>query len=434
MKIAVARTATLRRSALGWSQLTFGLLFLTGGLTFLTGCGNVDQGQTGDPGSPESAPTVIEYRGRVFQRADTFTSAERAQILAAGRATPEGVEVGVEQLAAQMRSQIRHQGVHYIEAEPNYELAAKILSGEEVMPSKGQPPREGRWVQGSDGRTHVGNSQNYPFTTFGFLESGCSGTKIGTQTLGTAAHCVFDTQTTDQWMCETGVGNNSCPSWPQWRFGVEDGNGFGAWLASGCDTVTVPTAFMDLASPVTASQWWTFTRWDYAVVDLSACAGNPGTGWLGTIPYDDTQINAATGNNYGYPARATCPTNSNGAIGFNNGGVPGGTTCPGTGGWPGSSYRYNADTTWPFSGAEQWGMSSSDVTPGTEQAAETLRTTIDNTQGQSGSSMYVILPGTDRRVIGFFSVGAGGFNQYKRWTVEVHNFFDTYSQFPDDTI
>jgi V8-like Glu-specific endopeptidase len=389
------------------------------------------------------SPETFELRGRKFLRRDLWSQEDYERVVYEGRARQPARDA--KTLAAQLRGHSVRQGAYYIELEPNLALAEHILAGTSPRGTAPQTPREPRWVVGSDERTHVtSTTTTYPFTTMAFFEMGCTGTKIGARTMYTAAHCVYSTQNptfTDGWICNDNVVRANCVSgatllWPRFRFGVEDGNGFSGWTAQACHLQTVPNAFISLTDPNngTEEDWYDFARWDYAVIDLTSCTASS-TGWLGTFAADDTTIAGATGYVYGYPARANCPSNSDGAIGTTTNGVNvTGTSCPGTGSWPGSTYRYNADTSSPFSGAELWGMSSTDVNPGSSQAASTIRTTLDLTKGDSGSALYYFKATDDRRALGVFSNADSSENRFSRFTQETFDFFETYSDFPNDTL
>ena len=315
-------------------------------------------------------------------------------------------------------------------------MAERILSGEAAPPTPSQPPREERGVFGNDTRTHKTPATTYPRRTWAFTENACTGTKIGARTMATAAHCVFDTFDNNDWRCDTGHsdwgGSCSGRSRPRWRFGVEGTTGYTPWTSANCAVPTIATAFVNLDEPVTWEQWWELARWDYCVVDLSGCT-QYNTGWLGTLPTTDQQLLDASANNVGYPARALCPADSKGEIGrTTNGKNIIETSCPGTGDWPGSTWRYSNDQP-PYTGAQLWGMVSGNVAHGSYYASRTIGSQNDMTDGMSGASLYITLPGSDRRVIGITSVASSPVNMYNRWTTEVYNFFATYSDYPDDT-
>jgi hypothetical protein len=402
-------------------------------------------GREQEPGPDPTtiAPETLSVKGRTYIRRDLWTQEEYERIVYEGRARQ--ASTSARTLAAQLRGHSVYRGSYYIESEPNIALAEQILARKEAVGTSPQEPREARWVVGSDGRAHVTTTTtDYPFRAMAFLEMGCTGTKIGARTMYTAAHCIYSTQNptfTDGWICNDNVPRANCVSgstllWPRFRFGVEDANGFSGWTTQACHLQTVANAFISLTDPNNGSEenWYDFARWDFAVIDLTSCPA-ASTGWLGTWIADDTTLTNATGNVYGYPQRATCPANSDGAIGSTtNGTNVTNTSCPGTGSWPGSTYRYNGDTSSPFSGAELWGMSSTDVNPGSQQAAFTIRTTLDLTKGDSGSALYYFQAADDRRILGVFSNADTSENRFSRFTGETYDFFVAHSDFPDDTL
>jgi hypothetical protein len=339
--------------------------------------------------------------------------------------------VTAEKLAAQLRGHMLNGGVYYIEEEPNLEMARRILSGEVPEPTPEGQPLEGRRVVGSDGRVHTSLANNAdPNSWIGFSEIGCTANMIGYKTATTAAHCVYETQDpvfTEGWYCDNGnvVGTAACANhpYPRWRFGVEDGNGFSAWISFPCVTITVQTAYISSINNTNfttgGQSAYDMVRWDYAVLDLSQCP-TAGMGHYGTAIFNDTQIADATGQAFGYPQRATCPDNAAGTI-----------DCPGTGASPGSTYRYNSDTSKPYSGAEIWGMSSTDIVKGAFDPNQVIESSLDTTPGQSGSAMYVFAP--DRRIIGHSLTGSiGNVNVWHRFDTETYNWVDANSPFPSD--
>ena len=148
-----------------------------------------------------------------------------------------------------------------------------------------------------------------------------------------------------------------------------------------------------------------------------------GTGWLGTWIAGDTELLNMQGTVQGYPGYATCP---GGAVG---------TAFDCTA----AKYRYNNDTTKPFSGAEIWGSSSNNVKAGPGvYAADTIQSDIDITHGQSGSALFFSLASGDRRVVGVTSIhvmsGVGSdWNGFSRFTGDKYNWLAASSQYPEDT-
>lgn len=387
-----------------------------------------DVGTTGAAMTDDVEVAEIVVRNRVFLRRDLWSSEDIERIGYEGR--PNQKSDSAEVLAAQLRGHMLRNGIYYIELEPNLDLAERILRGEGSEGTPSQPPREGRRVIGSDSRAVAGNAMAYPGTTFGFQEIRCTGTKIGRRTMYTAAHCVYETfSSPNGWYCDDeSVG--SCTNRPRWRFGVNGMTGFTNWTPYNCHGVTIPTAFVNLTS---SSTIWEIARFDFAAVDMTGC-GTDNTGWLGTIPADDATLLGIIGYNWGYPARATCPAGALGQPGFTTNGTNVlGTDCPGTGNWPGSTWQLNG-TAAPYSGARLWVSNNSNVSKGDVWGDDTIKSTVDITNGHSGGSLYYIVSGSDRRVVGCASTHGPTFNTFNRWTTGVHNFVAAFTPFPDDTL
>jgi hypothetical protein len=330
-----------------------------------------------------------------------------------------------------MRAVVLKQGVEYIELQPNVELAQRIMKNQPVEGTTSQFPREARWVLATDNRTHR-TSDRFPFRAVAFSEGACTGTKIGARTMLTAAHCVYDTVAFPQgWICNNGGVSPLCNApRPRWRFKAEGEGGFTPWLPQECEQIWIQWAFVQLTQPVTVEDTWYFAAHDVAVVDLSGCSDHGNTGWLGTIPMSDNDLSNWSGKawRFGYPARAPCPEHAAGNY----------QDCPGEGAWPGSTWRYSSTPPPPISGAELWGASSYEFGPGYYYGAGTLWSAIDTTLGDSGSALYIALPGWDRRVIGVWSFATSSdedepANAYMRWTAWVHNWVAAVSDFPEDT-
>jgi len=391
------------------------------------GCGGSDHADgRAVPGSEYAARAdqAVEINGRRYLRRELWTNEELERILREGRADGDSSDPAV--LAAQLRShRSDSDGNYYIELEPNLELAKAILRGDGLRETPAGVPREARTIIGSDNRTLVGSPMSYPYTTIAFNESRGSGVRIGRSTLYTAAHVVYDTQSTNAWYCADGSTTANCNR-PRWRFGVNGTSAFAGWTGYNCDVINIPTAFVNLTGTSDETAW---SHWDFAIVDLAGCsAGN--TGWLGTWILNDQGLLDATAYSVGYPARATCPTGANGDTGYNSNGNVAGTDCPGTGSWPGSTYQLN-NTSAPYAGAKVWSASTTDVYAG---SAYTIRSSVDITHGNSGGPLYYFFAANDRRVIGVSSLAPKTYNVWNRWTAEVYNWFDTYaSKFPEDT-
>ena len=122
--------------------------------------------------------------------------------------------------------------------------------------------------------------------------------------------------------------------------------------------------------------------------------------------------------------------------------VPVGTDCPGTGNWPGSTWRYNpsspaTDDYYPLTGGElQWERDWY-VSQGDYYSSSTVRALSDNTFGQSGGVLYQCdscntYP-TQRYVLAIESNGSSVENRFRRWTSGLSSWVETYTEFPDDT-
>jgi len=368
---------------------------------------------------------VIERQGRSYLRRDLYSVEEFQRLLDDAR--PTDAPASAATIAAALRTHLFAGGVYYIEAEPNLELGEAVLRGERANTPAGIP-REARTIIGTDNRVHSTTSQTYPLSTVAFQDSGCTATKVGRHTMITAAHCIYDNGI-DDFMCVNGgsvAGGNCSGGYPNWRFGTEDGTGFGNFFGSNCGWWGVTSAFVALDGQVhTATKQWTMTRHDFGFVDLlagGACT-EYGTGWLGTWIASDTELSNMQGTLQGYPAWATCPAGISGGSAIDCGA---------------SKYRYNNDMTKPFSGAEIWGSSSNNVTAGPGvYAADTIQSDIDTTSGQSGSALFFsIVPG-DRRVVGTYSIGVHAsitpWNGYSRFTADKYNWLSASSQYPEDT-
>lgn len=87
----------------------------------------------------------------------------------------------------------------------------------------------------------------------------------------TAAHCLF-AYDGDNWKCADGAvasGNSCAGGWPSWRFGTEDGTGFGNFFGSNCGWQGVTSEYVALDGTLeTAAKQWTSTRYDFGFIDL----------------------------------------------------------------------------------------------------------------------------------------------------------------------
>ncbi|HEX2672088.1 MAG TPA: hypothetical protein VHM25_14505 [Polyangiaceae bacterium] len=399
-------------------------VFLVNAALSCLGCGSAaDPMSDGESPATQAAEPVVEVAGRTFLRRDLWSKADFDRILYEGRADQDGSTPEV--LAAQLRGHMAVGNAYYIELEPNIELAKRILSKEPVPNTPSSEERQGRTVIGSDSRVLFGTTNAVPGTTIGFNESRGTGVRINDTTLYTAAHVVYQTQVANNWFCADGTTTAGCNR-PRWRFGVNGTSAFAGWTSYNCEVITIPTAFVNLVDTSNESAW---AHFDFAVVNLINCSNRGGTSWLGTWNSTDQDLLDANAHRLGYPARATCPAGANGDTGSTSNGTNVlGTDCPGTGNWPGSTYRIN-NTAAPYAGAQLWYSTTSDVWAGDSTS---IRSTVDLTHGDSGGPLYMFAPGssTDRRVLGVASLSPQTYNVFNRWTAETYNWFHTYATFP----
>lgn len=374
--------------------------------------------------TPENAPAVVERQGRSYLRRDLWTDEEYQRILR--DAVPTEGTPTVAQIAARLRTHVLVGGVYYIEAEPNLEMAEAVSRGESRSTPPGIP-REPRTVLVVDGRVHSTSPQTYPHRTIAFQNTGCTATKVGRWTMITAAHCIYSNNV-DQFKCVSGTASGGvCASgWPEWRFGTEDGTGFGNFFGSTCGWQGVTSEYVALDGSLdTAAKQWTSARYDFGFIDLTGCTEYT-TGWLGTSIASDSELLNMEGHMHGYPRYAPCPD----GVGVGNS-----LDCgPGT-----TNYRYNGDTSNPYSGAEIWGMSSTNVSAGPAgYAADTIQSDIDLTSGQSGSALWFLIAPNDRRAVGVTSIhrqsSISSWNGFSRFTAAKYNWLAANSPYPEDTL
>jgi len=166
-------------------------------------------------------------------RRDLYSKEEFQRIIEDAKPT-DGPPTATK-VAAALRTHLLANGVYYIEAEPNLELGEAVLRGE-TGETPASVPRTGRTVIVTDDRVHSTSSQTYPMSTVAFQETGCTATKVGRYTMVTAAHCIYD-NSVDDFKCQNGgtvAGGNCGGTYPNWRFGVENGTGFGAFFGATC--------------------------------------------------------------------------------------------------------------------------------------------------------------------------------------------------------
>jgi V8-like Glu-specific endopeptidase len=404
----------------------------------IAGCSSSDGAEdgAGQAGANLLGSEMIEIRGRPYLRRDLWSDEAFERILQEGRASLDSKTPEV--LAAQLRGHSIVNGVYYIELTPNLDKAREVLARpDQSLGTPGQPPREGRVIFGSDDRSVLTNYTTYPNTTIGLLETGCTGTRIGARTVITAAHCIYETQVANAWICKT----VPIPT-PAAR--TRDGaSGFMVAPASPAGRVSLvtykPSRTRSSASAIRRRMRLGGTSLAGTTQrSISSVARPVNTGWLGTWIAGDATLTNSTFFIRGYPARAPCPTGTAGTFGPPTPPMPGGpnTDCPGSGVWPGSTWQYNGDSTPPYSGATLWTSSNANVNPGLAQATRTISSDIDVTSGNSGSGLYFLYAASDRRVVGVLSSGDVnvGVNRFNRFTTEVYNFFVTNTDFPDDTL
>lgn len=408
------------------------------------GCGAEAIGVSVDARAEVWQPeTVVTKTGAVFLRKDLWSAEELERIAR----PPEGASQ-VEMLAWGLRVHMRNaNGAEYIEAEPNYELAERILSGEKpvseqrALTTRSPSPEtvKTKNIYGStDDRVNISSTSGTLQAGIAFFENACTGTQIGTDTLLTAAHCVYYTESAtgsgDGWICAdgtvapcgTGVG------WPRFRFGVNDTSGWSNWANANCATVNITTSFMALDPPENEVDWWQFAGYDHAVLDLSACAEST---WPNGIVSYQTEI---AGNTFllnldpayspQYAARQPCSTGDKGQVSFAS------TDCPGTGASPGSTYQYNS-VSWPLTGAELLLNDTGVVSAGDYNSSNTIRSRADVTDGASGGPLYYCdgtCGASTRTLLGVLSNADTDEARYSRWNSSLHNWVATYSPFPDD--
>jgi glutamyl endopeptidase len=315
-----------------------------------------------------------------------------------------------EQLAEALRGVMLRDGYEYREAQPPVELARKILAErrkgrEGAAPNLGTgsnlgaasagpdtPERDARDVFGSDNRVYKSNNTSFPYRTLVWSEKVCSGFMIGPGTMLSAAHCVYDTANNAWHKVVEGMGQPA--RWPRYAPGVDGRDAVGApygWQQ--CYDVTIPTAYVNETSPSSATAY----LYDFAVFDFTTrCGVRPGdaTGWMGTWIYSEGSIEGFTTRLYGYPGTAV--------NGIRTHGSP------------------------PNFFGEIWGMSGSLYIDSPTTALKT--NTIDSSVGQSGSPYWTY--DSDYRAIGVHVAGGPSVNHGRRWDIDVYNFVDAYSPYP----
>lgn len=390
-----------------------------------------------DPSAPDDetgAPATVALHGRMFMRRDLWSETEFRQVLQDAR--PDR-PFSPDALAAQLRAFTLHQGVFYIEQEPNLALAKRILEGAPTHEAQAErAAAEGggatadaipiATVIGTDNRAIV-DAHTSPYSAVAFNNSRGSGFRISPHALLTAAHVVYDTDT-NQFICANESKSSSCgtnPGYPKWIFGLNGTSGTSPWLGSNCYDVTIPAAYAAFSATDdgSSSAIWTVGRWDYAAFGLgSQSCTNTGNTSATFAVSQDVPITAYS--SAGYAEWAKC---LNDELGGSQ------ATCTG-----GSWQLNGAPGQAPYNSAHLWVEHNvPNVVPGTPLPAFTVQTKGDITHGDSGGPLYFINSSTGKAtVIGTctrnMNSGFGGqdLNIYSRWTAVTDLFFTDNTPYP----
>lgn len=193
--------------------------------------------------------------------------------------SPAPKQMSAQELAEAIRPVALIEDNEYILAEPDIELATRLLAGEQAPSTEGHDPTKsatdgdievqtGKYIIGADGRSRVGCARtSFPSSAKGKWSTGCSATMIGPHTAAIAAHCVYN----NGWIwsqtftpAKDAGDMPSCPTTdPFGHFGRVEEGGAGV-------VITKPSGF-------SSNQW----NYDYASIHFS---DNPGdtVGWVGT--------------------------------------------------------------------------------------------------------------------------------------------------------
>jgi hypothetical protein len=172
-----------------------------------------------------------------------------------------------------------------------------------------------------------------------------------------------------------------------------------------------------------------------AGIDLTGCTANTSaTGWYGTWISSDSYLETTSLSRIGYPARAKCPDKSEGESGTTTNGTDiVGTTCPGTGNWPGSTWQSPGSTVAPYTTAEIWvtTVPIGQTHAGAVLSAETIRSYGDTTDGDSGGPLY---SSSDFLIVGVVNGSTAGpdgaWNLFNRFSSTRYDFLHSSVPFP----
>ena len=301
----------------------------------------------------------------VFRALDVATT-EVHDAAAREPAGPPIESLSVSELAERLRPRRLVGGYEYRLAEPDFELAERILAMPKAATVEGHQPTEPIAlgvetgvlpqfvIPPTDDRVPIWTTTTFPARPFAYLGQSCTATLIGRSTALCAAHCFYQ----NGWISTPGItfgANTSAPTAP-----------YGTYNA---DSLTLPGAWNN-------SEW----DWDFAVLEFSPTRypGNS-TGWFGVEQN-------ATGTNWiiGYPNDKPIPSPwiSNGTYTA----------------FPGSRYEHNIDIMPGESGACSYN-------------ANYRCTGLQSTQWQTTSPARI-------------------WNEVRRWDSTTYNFFDTYGNWP----
>lgn len=377
--------------------------------------------------SQEGEGATMQINGRQFIRADLMSEEQKAELQdPRWWADPEDVE----SLAQLMREHVHTSEGYYIEAEPNFGLALRILNADDTLDSgsDGFDGREDRGVIGGDQRTQLNNSTTSVGLPIAWSESGGSGVMFAVNRLYTAAHVVHNNNPSSfggtGWMCRdqsTSNSTNPCDGPgeagdPRWGFGINSPSSvFNSNGIVTCGwTISVPNAWVNMTVS-DLNNLWLLGRYDYARVVFSCNVGDH-TGWLGRWNYSDGNLPSTGARIAGYPSRFWCPTTTP---------VGNAMDCPAnamTG--QGTRQRSGSPTSW----ANLFWSAAGGVAPGTQQSAHTLGYTLDATAGQSGGpvmSHFTNSNGwTGWHIHGVNSSAGTTINRANRYTTTVKAFIE----------